>query len=103
MMVFYHHFFIYDEVYRGRMRKEVRTKIEIGKYCVHFRRAPRGWASIVMPDQFKVDNYYHDVHVHPDRKVLPYKDPDIIFNIICLHVQRGDKLIESKLRTELGL
>jgi hypothetical protein len=85
------------------MRKEVRTKIEIGKYHVHYRKAPRGWAIIVMPNQFKVDNYYHDVHVHPDRKVLPIKDPDIIFNIICLHLEREKLLIESKLRKELGL
>ena len=85
------------------MRREFRSKIEIGELIVHYRRAPRGWAIVVMPNQFKVDNYYHDVHVHPDRKVLPIKDPDVIFNIICLHIHRENRLIESKLRTELGL
>jgi hypothetical protein len=58
---------------------------------------------LVMPDKFKVDNYYHGVHIHPDREVIPIKDPDIIFKIICSHIQREKGLIDSKLRKELGL
>lgn len=85
------------------MKRENRIQIDIGDCRVHYRRAPRGWAIIVMPDKFKVDNYYHGVHVHPDRKVIPIKDPDIIFNIICNRIHREGGLIESKLRRELGL
>lgn len=56
-----------------------------------------------MPNMFKVDNYHHGVHVHPDRKVIPIKDPDMIYNIIYNHIWREQRLIEVKLRKELGL
>lgn len=56
-----------------------------------------------MPNNFKVDNYYHGVHVHPDREIIPIKDQDIIYNIICNHIWREKKVIEVKLRKELGL
>jgi hypothetical protein len=61
------------------------------------------WAIVVMPNMFKVDNYHHGVHVHPDRKVIPIKDPDMIYNIIYNHIWREQRLIEVKLRKELGL
>ena len=83
------------------MRKESRSKIEIGMCTIHYRKAPRGWAIVVMPDNFKVDNYYHGVHVHPDREVIPIKDPDVIYNIIYNHIWREKRLIEAKLRKEL--
>lgn len=50
------------------MRKETQAKKEIGDCIIHYRKAPRRWAIVVMPDKFKVDNYYHGVHVHHDRK-----------------------------------
>lgn len=85
------------------MKDDIRDKIIIGKYTVHYRKAKRGWAIIVMPNKFKVDNYYHDVHVHPNREILSIKDPDVIFDIICLHIENNNVLNEAKLRKELGL
>ena len=85
------------------MKTENRQKITVANCTIHYREAPRGWAIIVMPENFKVDNYYHGVHVHPDRKQIPIKDPDIIFNIIYEHIIRERRLIEDKIRKELGL
>ncbi|OPY22192.1 MAG: hypothetical protein A4E26_01432 [Methanobacterium sp. PtaU1.Bin097] len=35
------------------MKRENRIQIDIGDCRVHYRRAPRGWAIIVMPDKLK--------------------------------------------------
>lgn len=85
------------------MKKEARSTIRVANCLIHYRKAPRGWAIVVMPEQFKVDNYYHGVHVHPDRKIIPIKDPETILLIIQTHIEREGKLIEAKIRKELGL
>ncbi|WP_321421956.1 hypothetical protein [uncultured Methanobacterium sp.] len=56
-----------------------------------------------MPDNFKVDNYYHGVHIHPDRKQLSIHDPEIIYEIIYQHIIREGKIVKDKIREELGL
>jgi len=85
------------------MKNENRRTVKIGSCIIHYRQAPRGWAIVVLPEQFKVDNYYHGVHIHPDRKEIPISDPEIIFNIIFNHITREGRLIEEKIRKELGL
>jgi hypothetical protein len=64
------------------MDSEIRSKIEIAGCTIHYRKYGQCWAIVVMLNMFKVDNYHHGVHVHPDRKVIPIKDPDMIFTII---------------------
>jgi DNA mismatch repair ATPase MutL len=84
-------------------RKEIRSKTEISSCTIHYRKYGHFWAIVVMPNNFKVDNYYHGVHVHPDREIIPIKDPDMIYNIIYNHILREKELNEAKLRKELGL
>ncbi len=66
------------------------------------RESPRGWA-IVVPDQLQIDNFYHGVHIHPDRAVLPIKGRETIFNIVADHLEREKGINHDKLRKELGL
>lgn len=82
-----------------------RLKTSIGIYDIHVRidHTHKRWAIVVMPCNFKVDNYYHGVHVHPDRTVIPIKDMNTIYNIIYTHIKREGTLKEEKLRKELGL
>lgn len=50
-----------------------------------------------------MDNFYHGVHIHPDRTELTIKDPQIIYNLIYEHIMREGRIIEYILREELGL
>ncbi len=66
------------------------------------RESPRGWA-IVVPDQLQIDNFYHGVHIHPDRAVLPIKNCETIVNMIADHLENEKRINHNKLRKELGL
>ncbi|CEA13969.1 hypothetical protein [Methanobacterium formicicum] len=85
------------------MKDESRNSVHIASRTIYFRVTERGWAIVVMPDNFKVDNYYHGVHIHPDRKQLSIHDPEIIYEIIYQHIIREGKIVEDKIREELGL
>lgn len=85
------------------MRNESSKVLMIVDRKIIFRETGRGWAIVVMPDNFRVDSYYHGVHVHPDRAELPIKDPQEIHEIICKHIRKEGKVVEGKLRKELGL
>lgn len=85
------------------MKNENRTILKIADRIIYFRITERGWAIVVIPDNFKVDNFYHGVHVHPDRAELTIKDPEVIYDIIYRHILREGKIIEYILRKELGL
>lgn len=85
------------------MRNEATNILIIAGRNIIFRETRRGWAIVVMPDNFRIDSYYHGIHVHPDRAELPIKDPQILHGIICKHIQENGKIIENKLRKELGL
>lgn len=64
------------------MKNEIRNTIKIADRIIYFRETERGWAIVVIPDNFKVDNFYHGVHINPDRTELTIKDPRIIYNLI---------------------
>ncbi|KUK73387.1 MULTISPECIES: hypothetical protein [Methanobacterium] len=85
------------------MKNESGNSVQIASRTIYFRITERGWAIVVMPDNFKVDNYYHGVHIHPDRKQLSIHDPEIIYEIIYQHIIREGKIVEDKIREELGL
>ena len=74
------------------MKDESRNTIKIASRTIYFRTTEHGWAIIVMPDNFKVDNYYHGVHIHPDRKELPIHDPEIniTHHLSAYHPRRKD-------------
>lgn len=85
------------------MKNEVRNTVKIADRIIYFRETERGWAIVVLPDNFKVDSYYHGVHIHPDRTELIIKDPEVIYDIIYEHILRNGRIIEYILRKELGL
>ncbi|EKQ54186.1 MAG: hypothetical protein B655_0988 [Methanobacterium sp. Maddingley MBC34] len=85
------------------MKREGRHTLEVAERVIHFRITERGRAIVVIPDNFKIDSYYHGIHIHPDRKEIPIKDPQIIYEIIYRHLLREGKIIDGKIRKELGL
>jgi hypothetical protein len=82
---------------------ELERTLKIAERTIYFRETQRGWAIVVIPDNFKVDNYYHGVHIHPDRKELPIKDPQMIYKIVFNHISREGKIKDHIIRRELGL
>lgn len=84
------------------MKNAITTIMVISEYKLILRETIRGWA-IVVPGKLLIDNYYHGVHIHPDRIELPIDDPQLIFNIVQDHLKREKTINQKKLRKELGL
>ncbi len=80
------------------MKRESSKKTQIGNRTFIYRKTERGWAIIVMPDRLQIDNYYHGVHIHPDRAELKIKDPEILKKIIIKHILEENKIDFEKLR-----
>jgi hypothetical protein len=85
------------------MKDEFKNTVKVIDRIIYFRETERGWAIVVIPDNFKVDNFYHGVHIHPDRAELPLQDPEVIYDIIYEHILREGRIVEHILRKELGL
>lgn len=84
------------------MKNAITTIMVISEYKLILRETIRGWA-IVVPGKLLIDNYYHGVHIHPDRIELPIDDPQLIFNIVQDLLKREKTINQKKLRKELGL
>lgn len=80
------------------MRKGTNEKTQIGNRTFIYRKTERGWAIIVMPDRLQIDNYYHGVHIHPDRAELRITDPEILKEIIINHILEENRIDFKKLR-----
>lgn len=84
------------------MKREDTTRIILYGNQLILRESLRGWA-VIVPDQLQIDNFYHDVHIHPDKVVLPIKDCETIFSIVVNHLEKEKRINQKKLRKELGL
>jgi len=79
-----------------------RIKTKILKYDIIFKERPHGkWSIVIPPNILQIDNYHHDVHIHPDKKPLSIKDPDKILDIIIKHIYKEESLNLEKLRNQL--
>ncbi len=84
------------------MKNAITTVMLIREHKLILRETVRGWA-IVVPGKLLIDNYYHGVHIHPDRMQLPIDDPQLIFDIVQEHLKREKTINQEKLKKELGL
>lgn len=90
--------------------KSLTFKKHIGKNILIHRQMGEYWSIIIIPQKYLIDNYYHGVHIHclnndlyPERTVIPIKNREKIFDIVDQHLTREKKIVEHKLRKELGL
>lgn len=79
-----------------------RTKTKVLEYTIIFQESSHGkWAIIIPPNILQIDNYHHDVHIHPDSKALSVKNPEKIMDIIIKHIYIEETLNLEKLRNQL--
>jgi len=90
------------------MKDETSKKILVSDRRVLYRGTLRGWAIVVIPDGIMIDSFFNGVHFHlsmekssvPKKVQIAIKDPNIIHEKICRHLELEGK-IKWKLLDEL--
>lgn len=82
--------------------REDRIKLH-GKQVI-WRRSPRGWAIVIMPDKIQIDNFHHGYpHIHPERAEIKSNDLEVVLSIVINHIKKNKSINIEKLRRELGV